>query len=353
MKSLGSPVVAALAIALVAAPASLWSQTALDADGPSDAKAIKSFHEAENWQRKHDELIAIDTYRTANKFDGGRCIACLRAAYNLALEVGALHQAVDVAREWVTAAQSDSGRASAHLRLGVALQRQGRAEKKSKLLSQSCDELKAAIAMDPALTAAHFSYGVSLANLNQDDAARAEFAAFVAQDHASPDLDVRARRYIERVDLARAVMAPPFSITTLDRQSVSLDSLTGKVVLIDFWATWCGPCREALPRVQKIAQKFQGQPLVILSVSLDQNESKWREFVAAHGMTWPQYRDGSFDGPLATLFAVRAIPATFTIDADGAIEDQHVGDASIEGKLKKLVARANELAQAKSAQPHS
>lgn len=350
MKRLRSFAVAVLSC-VFAVP--LCSQTAPSADGPTDPKAIKSFHEAQDWQRKGDELIAIDTYRTANKLDGGHCIACLRAAYDLALEVGALHQAVDVAREWLTAAQSDSGRASVHLRLGVALQRQGRAEKKSRLFSQSCDELKAAIAMDPALTTAHFSYGVSLANLNQDDAARAEFTAFVALDHASPELDARARRYLERIDLARAVMAPPFTVTTLDGQRVSLDSLAGKVVLIDFWATWCGPCREALPRVQKIAQKFQGQPLVILSVSLDQNESKWREFVAAHGMTWPQYRDGSFDGPLATLFAVRAIPATFTIDADGAIEDQRVGDASIEGKLKKLVVRANDLAQTKSAQPHS
>ena len=64
-------------------------------------------------------------------------------------------------------------------------------------------------------------------------------------------------------------------------------------------------------------------------------------------MTWLQYRDGSFTGPIARSFGVNAIPATFTIDADGVLEDQHVGDANIEGKLKKLVASAAELAKHK------
>ena len=116
----------------------------------------------------------------------------------------------------------------------------------------------------------------------------------------------------------------------------------GKVVLLDFWATWCGPCREALPHMLDIAKKFQDQPLVILSVSLDDNEDKWKEFVAKNRMTWLQYRDGGFTGPISTLFDVRAIPQTFTIDADGVLQDEKIGDAS-EGKLKKLLARAREL----------
>jgi thiol-disulfide isomerase/thioredoxin len=140
-------------------------------------------------------------------------------------------------------------------------------------------------------------------------------------------------------------MAPPFSVTSLDGQHVSLDRLQGKVVLIDFWATWCGPCREALPHIRDIARKFQGQPLVILSVSLDSDEVKWKDFVAKNDMTWLQYRDCGWDGPLAKLFGVREIPHTFTIDPDGILEEEHVGDASIEGRLKKLCARARELEQ--------
>jgi len=95
--------------------------------------------------------------------------------------------------------------------------------------------------------------------------------------------------------------------------------------------------------MREIAKKFQGQPLFILSVSLDSDEQKWKDFVVKNEMTWPQYRDGGFTGSIAKLFAVEAIPHTFTIDADGVLQDEHIGDASIEGKLKKLVARARDL----------
>ena len=129
------------------------------------------------------------------------------------------------------------------------------------------------------------------------------------------------------------------------------DLLAGKVVLIDFWATWCGPCREALPHIRRIAQKFAGQPFVVLSVSLDNDASKWKDFVAKNEMTWFQYRDGGFEGPMAKMFSVDAIPATFSIDADGVLEDQHVGDENIEGKLKKMIAHAAETENAKPAPP--
>ncbi|MGC2888482.1 MAG: TlpA disulfide reductase family protein [Candidatus Acidiferrum sp.] len=138
-------------------------------------------------------------------------------------------------------------------------------------------------------------------------------------------------------------MAPAFAVTILDGQHLSLDDLTGKVVLIDFWATWCQPCREAMPHMREIAKKFQGQPLVVLSVSLDGDEQKWKDYIAKNEMTWLHYRDGGFTGPVSNLFGVKAIPHTFTIDADGVLQDEHIGDASIEGKLKKLVARAEEL----------
>ena len=122
-------------------------------------------------------------------------------------------------------------------------------------------------------------------------------------------------------------------VTTIDGQHLTLDDLKGKVVLLDFWATWCEPCREALPHVRDIARKFQEQPLVIMSVSLDEDEGKWKDFIAKNGMTWINYRDGGFTGPIAKMFGVEAIPHTFTIDADGVLQDEHIGDATIEGKL--------------------
>jgi hypothetical protein len=82
---------------------------------------------------------------------------------------------------------------------------------------------------------------------------------------------------------------------------------------------------------------------VVLSISLDSDDKEWKDYIAKNGMTWLQYRDGGFTGSVSKLYGVNAIPHTFTIDTDGVLQDEHIGDASLEGKLKKLLARAQEL----------
>ena len=321
---------------------------------PTDPKAKKTFAEAADWQTRGFIAVAADTYRKANKQDGGHCTECLNRAFRLAEQIGDYKTAESAARDWLPLAKDNTARAIVHLHLAMALQHQGIQEKKEKCFSDSCDELKTALELDPTLAGAHYAMGVSKAYLHQDDEARTEFSKFLDEDTSNPSYHERASRYTQRVELARARMAPPFEITTLDGQHVSMDGLAGKVILIDFWATWCGPCREALPHVREIARKFQGLPFAVLSVSMDEDQAKWKDFVAKNEMTWLQYRDGRFNGPIAKLFQVNAIPATFSIDADGVLEDQHVGDANIEGKLKKMIAHAVE-AQSKpaavSAQP--
>jgi thiol-disulfide isomerase/thioredoxin len=308
---------------------------------PTDPKARKTYASALDWERRRAYDSAIGDYRKANKQDGGKCFECLNHAYRLAFQSGDFKAAADVAREWLPAAQSDAERAVIHYMLGRSLLEPAiRSKKNSSGLADCVAEFKTALQLDPKQSSIHYYLGIALANMQQDDAARAEFQTFLDRDRKSPDLHPRAQRFVERIDLARARMAPAFTVTTLDGQRVSMDGLAGKVVLIDFWATWCGPCREALPHISKIVKKFDGQPLVVLSVSLDDEDAKWKEFVAKNGMTWLQYRDGGFTGLLSRQFGVTGIPATFTIDADGVLEDQHVGDADIEGKLKKLVAQA-------------
>jgi thiol-disulfide isomerase/thioredoxin len=316
---------------------------------PTDPKARKTYDDAEEWQQHRDYGQAMDEFRKANRQDGGHCAECLHRAYGLAMKIGAFKDAEEIAREMLPQAVTGAEKASAHYLMARALLGKGISIKKDKFFSESCDELRSALTAEPALAEAHYALGVSLAYLHQDDAARQEFAAFLGQDRRNPDEHERAKRYMERIELARATMAPPFSLTALDGQRVSMDGLAGKVVLIDFWATWCGPCREALPHMRQIAKKFDGQPFVVLSISLDSDDGKWREFVAKNGMTWMQYRNGGSGGDIAKQFGVNAIPATFTMDADGVLEDQHVGDADIERKIKKLIARAVEMASRKPA----
>ena len=91
--------------------------------------------------------------------------------------------------------------------------------------------------------------------------------------------------------------------------------------------------------MKKIAKEFAGQPLVIISVSWDSDDAKWRQFVTKNEMTWVQFRDA--DHELSKKFGINAIPHYFTIDSDGVLTSEMLGEGSdVEGKLKKLVAKA-------------
>lgn len=330
----------------------LSASAAIAESGPTDPKAQKSYAEGQDLLKHHQYIFALDAFKKASKQDG-KCIVCDQQIISVALDLEDYKAAMAAGQHILTLVTNPKDVAAAHYLFGTALLRAGSSKHKEDLLNQSHQEFTAALQADPNLKQALFADAMALAWLNQDEAAKARFLVYLKV--ASPEKAdyKRAQRYSDRPELVRARMAPAFNIKTIDDRVVSLDDLAGKVVLIDFWATWCGPCREALPHVHEIAKKFAGQPLVVMSISLDDNDQKWRDFVGKNEMTWLQARDGGFDGKVATTFGVHAIPATFTIDADGVLQDQHVGDADIEGKLKKLVARAQAAAQTQNqAQNH-
>jgi thiol-disulfide isomerase/thioredoxin len=312
-------------------------------DGPADEKARKTYKEALEYLKRRMVEAALDSFKKADKQDGGHCLACQRNMIQYGIELRDWKNAEFAAGEMVADAQGDRNVALAHYEFGSVLMLEASDKRKDELFSRAHDEFTKALATVANFPDAVFSDGRALAYLKQDDAAKAQFEQFARMKPADDPNRQRALRYISQPDLARARMAPPFAITTLDGQRVSLDDFQGKVVLLDFWATWCGPCREALPHMRTIAKNFQGQPLIILSVSLDNDEQKWKDFIQKNGMIWLQARDGGFEGKVSRAFAVNAIPHTFTIDADGVLQDERIGDASIEGKLKKLVTRAREL----------
>lgn len=312
-------------------------------DGPANEKARKTYQHALEYEHKHMNDLALDSFKKADKQDNGHCLACQRKMVNYGLELREWKTAQAAAGELVAEAQGPRNIAIAHFELGLVFLNEGSDKHKAELFTQARDEFSKALAAAANFPDALFADGKALAQLKQDEAAKAQFEKCAKLKPAGDTERQRALRFISEPELARARMAPAFAVTTLDGQHLSLDDLTGKVVLIDFWATWCGPCREALPHMKEIVKKFQGQPFVVLSVSLDSDDQKWKDFIAKNNMTWLHYRDGGFTGPIANLFDVKAIPQTFTIDADGVLQDQHIGDASIEGKLKKLIARAQEL----------
>jgi thiol-disulfide isomerase/thioredoxin len=313
-----------------------------DPDGPTNEKARKTYKHALDDLQHHMTLNALENFKKADKQDDAHCLACQKKMIKYGIELRDWKAAETAGQEMIAEAQGDEKLAVAHYELGFVLAAEGREKHKEEILGRAHQEMTKALAIHANFPDAVFVDGQVLAHLKQDDAAKAQFELCAKMLPADDPMRRRALRYSSDPELARARLAPAFSVTTTDGQRVSLDELQGKVVLLDFWATWCGPCREALPHMKDIAKKFQGQPFLILSVSLDDDEQQWKNFISKNEMTWPQYRDGGFDGPIAHMFAVRAIPQTFTIDADGVLQDQNVGDAAIEGKLKKLVVRARD-----------
>jgi len=292
----------------------------------------------------HDEVRALEGFKKADKQDDGHCQACQGKMIKYGVQLGDWKAAELAAQEMVGEAQGKQDLAIAHHQAAVVYMDEGLDRRKDEYFAHAHEELTAALAAYSNFPDAVFLDGQALARLQQDDAAKARFEQFVKMKPEGDPNRQRALRYIGRPDLARARMAPAFAVTTTDGKRITLDDLQGKVVLLDFWATWCGPCREALPHIREVARKFQGQPLVVLSVSIDDDQDKWKDFIAKNEMTWPQYCDNGFTGPVTRLFDVHSIPHTFTIDAEGVLQEENVGDATaIEGKLKKLVARAREL----------
>ncbi len=134
-------------------------------------------------------------------------------------------------------------------------------------------------------------------------------------------------------------MAPDFTLNGLDGQEVSLSDLRGRPVLLNFWASWCGPCRLEMPFLQEIYEKWAGTGLVLLAVNLQEDPDEVREFVGGAGFSFPVLLTTGNEIPLA--YNIRGIPATFFIDADGVIRDIKVGAffgvEDIESRLVKIM----------------
>ena len=312
-------------------------------DAPTNEKAQETYKKGLENLRKGQLSSALDCFKKADKQDGGHCIPCQKQIIDCAMKARDWKAAANAANEQVSEARDPRDVAVAHFNLALILFNQEILRKKDEGFSRVHEELTQALSSYPKFPDAVFLDGQALAHMRRDDEAKARFQTYLTMSLPSATDKQRATRFVKNIELARSRMAPPFAVTTLDGQRVSLDDLSGKVVLLDFWATWCGPCRRALPHMQEIAKKFETEPFVILSVSLDDDEAKWKEYVSKNSMTWLQYRDGGFKGPVSELFEVYAIPQTFTIDADGVLQDRNIGDASVEGDLRKLIARARQL----------
>ena len=113
---------------------------------------------------------------------------------------------------------------------------------------------------------------------------------------------------------------PPLEFTSLSGNQVSLANLKGKVVLIDFWATWCGPCRRVMPDLVETYKQYHDKGFEIIGISLDRDKSQLEKYMQEMGITWPQYFDGlMWNNKITRRFGIRGIPHIVLVDKNGAV----------------------------------
>jgi thiol-disulfide isomerase/thioredoxin len=133
---------------------------------------------------------------------------------------------------------------------------------------------------------------------------------------------------------------PDFDVKDLDGKPLKVANFKGKVVMIDFWATWCGPCVGEVPNVAAVYQKYHDKGFEIIGVSLDRegDKDKMISFTKEHNMPWPQFYDGKYwQNELSVKYGIRSIPATFLLDGSGKIIAKNVRGEALEPAVKKAL----------------
>jgi len=131
--------------------------------------------------------------------------------------------------------------------------------------------------------------------------------------------------------------APEIALPTPEGEMLNLSDLRGKVVLVDFWASWCRPCRAENPNVVRVYNKYKDQGFEILGVSLDRDRAAWLQAIEKDGLTWPHISDLKFwQSQAAQTYGVTAIPYTVLVDRDGTIIAERLRGGSLEAKLAEI-----------------
>lgn len=180
------------------------------------------------------------------------------------------------------------------------------------------------------------TFAASAVSAGEIDAARQTYQTLAQTFPDSADLAEKVKAELARLDRV-GKPAPKVEAQDLGGKTVRLADFRGKYVVVDFWATWCGPCLVELPRLQEAYRKFHDAGLEIVGVSLDETRSAVVDFVKVRQLPWIQFHNGTAGADLVEAFGVTSIPASYLIDPEGTIIRLDLRGPAFDAALGQLI----------------
>ena len=284
---------------------------------------------------------ALKSFKRANEMREKKCAECYVLMAETYRALDAHKNAIESADKVIEFANGDKTLIlKAYNNKGLALQ--SSAERKDQKKLQAAEAVfKQALALEGAPPIIHYNLGFTLLQLKRDEEGIAAVKQYIELEPRGSFIEM-ARKLVENPRRARENFAPDFSFTSSEGEHITLEDLKGKVVLLDFWGTWCPPCVESVPELRSLHKRYskEGSPFVLIGISSDGDEAEWKEFTEKNKMIWPQYRDA--DRRIQRAFGVRAFPTYILIDHEGVVRFQSVGlswmrAAALDDSIKKQI----------------
>jgi thiol-disulfide isomerase/thioredoxin len=281
-----------------------------------------------------DYVEATKHFTQANDLRQGKCSECYIWLARLQGSRGDLDGAIAQTDKAAAVAASDRETSIAQLYRGVFLSQQGN-------LVAAEAAFTAALAANQECLECAFNLGFVLIKESKDEAGVKVLKA-IAPKFAGTPRGHEIEKFIDNPGLIRRDFAPQFSARASNGQEVNLDIFKGKVVLLDFWGTWCAPCRISLPLLKNLASRVDPSKVAIVSVDEGDSREKWENFIRENGMTWTQVYDG--DLALHHAFRVDGYPRYYILSKNGIILAEFKGwnqngEASISSAINQALER--------------